>query len=211
MARPKLQVALDCASVEEAFCVLKTGVEDVIDIREVGTVLIMNDGIRAVSILRSAYPDKEIVADANIIGAQFGTAMLARKPDYLTISTVCTDDAIKKTVEAASEQGTKCQIQFSSYSFSKEDFAHWKDLGIEYLVFDKPSEGAWTNNDIAKLQEMCDMGFKVSAAGGITLEYLDALAGLPITTVVCGSSIRKAEDPKQAALLLKKKCEELWK
>ena len=54
------------------------------------------------------------------------------------------------------------------------------------------------------------MGFEVTATGGITYEDLDILAGLPLYAVICGRSIRNAENPAAEARRIKARMQELW-
>ena len=66
MKRPLLQLALDELSLDHAFEVLSTGVDEVVDIIECGTVLIGSEGRKVVGIMRDRYPNKKLVADFKI-------------------------------------------------------------------------------------------------------------------------------------------------
>ena len=50
--RPLLQLALDTLSLEEALDSLHTGVDEIVDIVECGTILIGSEGKRVVGIIR---------------------------------------------------------------------------------------------------------------------------------------------------------------
>src|SRR5574340_1783873 len=62
MTRPNLQVALDHSDLPSAIKAIKT-VGDIVDIIEVGTILILQAGDQAVRCIRAMYPDKTIVAE----------------------------------------------------------------------------------------------------------------------------------------------------
>ena len=53
-------------------------------------------------------------------------------------------------------------------------------------------------------------GMEVTATGGITYEDLDILAGLPLYAVICGRSIRNAENPAAEARRITARMQELW-
>ena len=83
--KPLLQIALDNVSYEDAFRVLGNGLDDVVDIIEVGTLLLLSEGLRAVDILRTIYPHKLLVADFKCIAPHFGSEVLKRNPDFVTV------------------------------------------------------------------------------------------------------------------------------
>ncbi|HWL22666.1 MAG TPA: orotidine 5'-phosphate decarboxylase / HUMPS family protein, partial [Ureibacillus sp.] len=62
----KIQLALDRLSIEEAIQITRE-VEKSIDLIEVGTSLIKEFGMNAVSKIREAFPNKTIVGDIKTI------------------------------------------------------------------------------------------------------------------------------------------------
>ena len=61
------------------------------------------------------------------------------------------------------------------------------------------------------MRQLCDMGFEVTATGGVTYDDLDMLAGLPLYAVICGRSIRNAPNPAAEARRIRSRIHELWK
>ena len=59
MNRPLLQLALDELSLENAYKVLDSGVDEVVDIIECGTLLLAAEGKKAIIKLRERYPDRK--------------------------------------------------------------------------------------------------------------------------------------------------------
>ena len=210
MKKPKLQIALDSNSLEDAFTTLSSGLDQIVDIIEVGTYLIMMDGIRAVSILRSAYPGKIIAADAMVIAPQFGEKMLEQGPDFVTINSTAEDDCITKVMAAAEKSGLKCQIQLYGENWTHKDLIRFRNLGIEYIIYDRYGSGPWGDRELKILNALYAEGFFVTAAGGITYEDLDVLSSVPLYAIICGKSVRNAADPAAEALRLKTRCRMLW-
>ena len=64
----RLQVAFDLLSLEEVLALLEE-VHDLVDIVEIGTPLILKEGIQAVSKVKECYPDQVVLADLKIMDA----------------------------------------------------------------------------------------------------------------------------------------------
>ena len=209
---PKLQVALDNDSIESAFDTLKDGLAEAVDIIEVGTYLIMMEGLRAVSILRAAYPNKLMVTDNKIISPHFGTKILEYNTQFVTLNSTAMDACIEKVLGEATQRGQECQIELYGDSWSFDDLEKWKGMGIKYIVYSRPRlrKGSWSQEDAERLRRICDMGYKVTATGGISYDDLDVLAGIPIFAIICGRSIRNAQDPAAEARRVKERMTELW-
>ena len=70
----KLQLALDGTKLADALS-LAEKVRDYVDIFEVGSPFIIEEGMRPVRELRKRFPEKEILADTKIMdGGDSGTA-----------------------------------------------------------------------------------------------------------------------------------------
>ena len=63
MSLPMLQVALDNQTMDSAYETTRLIAEEV-DIIEVGTILCVGEGVRAVRDLKALYPHKIVLADA---------------------------------------------------------------------------------------------------------------------------------------------------
>ncbi|OPG93870.1 3-hexulose-6-phosphate synthase, partial [Chryseobacterium mucoviscidosis] len=58
----ELQLALDLVNIPEAIKVVKE-VEEYIDIVEIGTPVVINEGLRAVKEMKDAFPNLKVLAD----------------------------------------------------------------------------------------------------------------------------------------------------
>lgn len=215
MKVPYLQIALDNETLEDAFHTLRGGLGNEVDIIECGTMLILMEGMRAVRIMRSCYPDKILVADAQLSVAHFGPKILAGGPQFVTMFSPARNE-VKAEIQAyALEHGQEVQVELygdygSGWTF--DDLKEWKALGIKQIIYGRPSSasGPWTCEDAEFVRKLCDMGFEVTATGGITYDDLDMLAGLPLYAIICGRSIRNAENPAAEARRIKARMRELW-
>ncbi|MBE6971717.1 MAG: 3-keto-L-gulonate-6-phosphate decarboxylase [Ruminococcaceae bacterium] len=216
MKAPYLQIALDNTSLEEACNTLKGGLGEEVDIIECGTMLILMEGMKAVRCLRALYPDKIMVADAQLSVAHFGPKILAGGTQFVTMFSPARNE-VKAEIQAyAKEHGQAVQIElYGDYgdSWTFDDLREWKELGITQIIYGRPSSasGPWTSQDVDFVRQLCDMGFEVTATGGVTYDDLDILAGLPLYAVICGRSIRNAPNPAAEARRIRNRIHELWK
>lgn len=212
---PYLQIALDNESLEDAFHTLRGGLGNEVDIIEVGTMLILMEGMRAVRIMRACYPEKIMVADFPLSVTHFGPKVLAAGTQFVTMFSPARKEVKKAVLEQAKSGGQDVQIElYGDYgeSWDFDDLREWKEIGIKQIIYGRPStaSGPWTAQDVAFVKKLCDMGFEVTATGGITYDDLEVLAGLPLYAVICGRSIRNAADPAAEARRIKARLKELW-
>lgn len=64
----KLQLALDLVNIPEAIELIKE-VEAFIDVVEIGTPVVINEGLRAVKEVKQAFPNLRVLADLKIMDA----------------------------------------------------------------------------------------------------------------------------------------------
>jgi 3-keto-L-gulonate-6-phosphate decarboxylase len=96
-----------------------------------------------------------------------------------------------------------------------ERAVEWRKIGVERIVYhrewDAQSAGrVWGEADKVTIRKLIDMGFKVTATGGLTLELLSFFADLPVSVLICGRGIREAADPRAAAREMKLAIAQLW-
>ena len=213
--RPKIQLALDCLSIEEAIKACQSGVVDEVDILECGYCLINIEGARVVKIFREIFPDKPLLADPNIVDAskKIGGALLDGRPDYMTILCNCERGTIAGVQEEAAKRGLNPKLQIELYGhWSYDDIPMWKEMGITQLTLqhsgDKP--GTWDEEEIATLTELAKHGIPVAATGAISINELELFRGIPVSTFIFGRAILNADDPVQMARDIKAKIAEIW-
>ena len=212
--KPLLQIALDNTSYEEAFRTLDNGLGEVVDIIEVGTLLLLNEGLRAVDLLRVIYPHKILVADFKCIAPHFGSEVLKRNPNFVTVLSCAEKHVVKLIHDEAFGigKGQKVQIELYGDHWTWDDVTDWKQMGVEHIIFSRPRsrKGSWGVEDAQDISRLCEMGMQVTATGGMTFEDLDVIKGLSIFAIICGRSVRNAADPAAEAKRIKEKINQLW-
>ena len=79
MPLPMLQVALDNQTLADAYATTRLIAEEV-DIIEVGTILCVGEGVRAVRDLKALYPHKIVLADAKLLTPGRSSRACALRP-----------------------------------------------------------------------------------------------------------------------------------
>lgn len=213
--RPLLQVALDELILDDALKVLATGVDEVVDIIECGTILIGSEGRKVVQEIRNKYPNKKIVADFKIAdsGKVMAGMLLDGKPDYLTVICSAHPKTMKAVVDEINDRELNTEVQIELYgNWSFNEIDKWKQLGIRHVVLHHSvdEKDPWNEKELSIVKALLSYDIKVTVTGGIDLNTIELFKGLPIFCIIAGRSIRKAIDPKLEAQKMKDKIIEIW-
>jgi 3-dehydro-L-gulonate-6-phosphate decarboxylase len=214
-ALPMLQIALDNQSMDDAYRTTRL-IANEVDIIEVGTILCVAEGVRAVRDLKALYPDRIVLADAKIADAGKILARMCFEANADWITVICCADinTAKGALAVAKEFGGDVQIELTGF-WTWEQAQAWRDAGIEQVVYHRSRDAqaagvAWSEADINAIKRLADMGFKVTVTGGLALEDLPLFKGIPINVFIAGRSIRDAADPVAAAREFKRVIAQLW-
>ena len=215
MSLPMLQVALDNQSMSSAYETTRLIAEEV-DIIEVGTILCVAEGVRAVRDLKALYPHKIVLADAKIAdaGKILSRMCFEANADWVTVICCADINTTKGALEVAKEFNGDVQIELTGY-WTWEQAQEWRDAGIGQVVYHRSRDAqaagvAWGEADISAIKRLSEMGFKVTVTGGLALEDLPLFQGIPIHVFIAGRSIRDAASPVEAARQFKRSIAQLW-
>lgn len=197
-----LQVAVDLVSLPQAVAMLQKVAPNV-DIIEVGTPFIKQEGLGAVSIIKSLYGDKKILADMKTMDAGQLEAQLAfdAGADYMTVLSVAADATIAGAVGVARQ---KQRAVIADMIGSPDPLARALELealgvnGVEvHCGLDQQAQGhcSWeTAKEIIRRLKI-----PVSIAGGINPGSVLSVAEMGAAVAVMGAAIYGAVDPGAAA------------
>jgi 3-hexulose-6-phosphate synthase/6-phospho-3-hexuloisomerase len=104
---PVIQIALDYATIEEALAMARIGVEAGVDWLEVGTPLIVSQGLASIGAMVRAFPKYPVLADYKTMDSG-GKNVLRTAAQGGHIMTVCAnapDETIQAAVEASKKTG----------------------------------------------------------------------------------------------------------
>lgn len=200
MSRPNLQIALDHNDLEHALGdVMKVG--DVVDIIEVGTILCLQEGQKAIRCIHSIFPDKKLVADTKCAdaGGTVARNVANAGADWMTV--ICC--ATMPTMKAAQKEIGELQVElYGNWTF--EQAKDWYNIGIRQVIYHQSRDAllsgeAWGEKDSSKVSKLIELGFNVSVTGGLNPNTLQLFEGIDVYTFIAGRGITAAEDPMKAA------------
>jgi 3-hexulose-6-phosphate synthase len=107
LTAPVIQIALDFATVEEAISVGGIGIEAGVDWLEVGTPLIVSQGVNAIGQLKRAYPNHPVLADYKTMDSGGKNVMLTHQQggQVMTVCGNAPDETIRAAVAASRQTG----------------------------------------------------------------------------------------------------------
>jgi 3-hexulose-6-phosphate synthase len=213
---PLLQLALDYVSLPKAI-VMASLVAPEVDIIEIGTPLCKAAGLDAIRAIREICPDKLILADfkAPDVGGLEATMAFDAGADMMTVIGGATLATVKQALAVARARGKEMLMELTGVRDILERAVEWRKIGVERIVYhrewDAQSAGReWGEADKDTIRKLIDMGFKVTATGGLTMELLPFFADLPVSVLICGRGIREASDPRAAAREMRLAIAQLW-
>lgn len=199
----ELQLALDLVDIPGAKKLVKE-VEAYVDIVEIGTPVIINEGLRAVKEIKEAFPNLKVLADLKVMDAAGYEVMKASEAgaDIVTILAVAEDMTIKGAVEEAKKQNKKILVDMIGV---KDIAGRAKELdafGVDYICvhtgYDLQAVGKNSFEDLNTIKSVVKNA-KVAIAGGIKLETLPEVIKAKPDLVIVGGGITGAEDKQAVA------------
>ncbi|RKD86474.1 3-hexulose-6-phosphate synthase [Mangrovibacterium diazotrophicum] len=202
----KLQVAIDLLNTEDAIA-LATKVAPYIDIIELGTPLIKSEGLRAITAMKAAFPDKKVFADFKTADAGALEAEMAFKAgaDYITILGSVDDATIVGAVAKAKEYNCGVVVDTIGIADRVKRAQEVIKLGVEFVELhaglDEQAKEGYSIQVL--IDEAARAGVPVSIAGGVNLNSIEGVKNSGAVVAVAGGAIYGAEDPAAAAKALK--------
>lgn len=198
-----LQLALD---KPEHFAVL-TAVGDLVDIVEVGTPVLKRYGVSAIATARELASGIPVLADTKTVdgGGLEAHLVLGAGATMMTVLSVASPATHAIVGAVAAEYGAWVVVDTITESgrpqLLPEGAAYPASYG--YVAVHAPSDmrvaGTPITSHIAAVRDMRARGWRVSLAGGIGPDTLEAVLAVEPEIVVVGSAITEAENPREVA------------
>ncbi|RID83498.1 3-hexulose-6-phosphate synthase [Peribacillus asahii] len=200
----EIQLALDRLSIEEAIRITREA-EKSIDLIEVGTSLIKEFGMEAVSKIREAFPNKTIVGDIKTIDNaiyEFDLCFNAGG-DIATVMGVSSIHTIDACLNTAAKHGKKAMIDLLNTTIEQRVslFQYKEAIFCEHISKDEQEMAGRNNMD--KVSFVPSLEWAV--AGGITIDSIENMIESESRPhiVIIGSAITKADHPGKIAAAFK--------
>ena len=198
----KLQVAMDVITLDAALT-LAAQVAPHVDIIELGTPLIKAEGLRAVTAIKKAHPDKLVFADLKTMDAGELEADIAftAGADYVTVLGTAGDSTIIGAVKAATAHGKGIVVDLIGVSDKVTRAREVTAMGAVFVEMhaglDEQADPGFTFQTLLDDGEASKVPFSV--AGGVNLTSIKGVQRAGATVAVAGGAIYGAADPAAAA------------
>jgi len=199
-----LLMALDFTTIPKAKAILRE-VGDSIDIVEVGTPFIVQDGVHAVREIRRDFPALRIFADLKIMdaGAQETECALQAGADIVSVLGVAADATIAASVQAAHKRGKAILADMIDAPDMAKRAAQVDMLGVDYIcvhtAFDLQASRADPLAELLIVSRAVKRA-KTAVAGGVRLETLPDIVKARPSIVVVGGALATAPDKRKMVL-----------
>ncbi|QJX78371.1 3-hexulose-6-phosphate synthase [Priestia megaterium] len=204
----ELQLALDLVNISEAKEVVQE-VQEYIDIVEIGTPVVINEGLKAVKEIKEAFPSLKVLADLKIMDAGAYEVMKASEAgaSIITILGATDDSTIKGAVEEAKKQGTQILVDMINVKNIEQRAKEVDALGVDYICvhtgYDLQAEGETPFEQLQTIKRVVKHA-KTAVAGGIKLNTLPEVVQSQPDLVIVGGGITSEKDKRNVAEEMKK-------
>ncbi|MBU8687843.1 3-hexulose-6-phosphate synthase [Priestia megaterium] len=204
----ELQLALDLVNISEAKEVVQE-VQEYIDIVEIGTPVVINEGLKAVKEIKEAFPSLKVLADLKIMDAGAYEVMKASEAgaSIITILGATDDSTIKGAVEEAKKQGTQILVDMINVKNLEQRVKEVDALGVDYICvhtgYDLQAEGETPFEQLQTIKRVVKNA-KTAVAGGIKLTTLPEVVQSQPDLVIVGGGITSEKNKRNIAQEMKK-------
>ena len=199
---PLLQLAFDMLTVSDALEAIAE-VHPFFDIAEVGTPLIIEEGLSALDALRREYPTKEYLADLKIMDAGYVEASSAfrRGADIVTVLAAADDRTIQEALRAAGEFERTIMIDLINAPAPASRARQLEEMGAPVLCVhtaaDRQSCPADAMADLEDVRAV--VSCKLALAGGLDLDTTRTAIEVGADIVIVGGAVFREKDRRKAA------------
>ena len=218
--QPIVQISLDLIDLNEAISTAALAIRAGVDWLEVGTPLIIAEGMRGVRELRARFPETPIVADLKITDGGWLEAEMAIKAGANMV--VVMGQAHEETVELVAKAGRDLGAKVMGDNMNMPDPVRGaqllESLGCDYVIhhigYDmrtlRRQRGLTAPTPLDRLREIVDaVSVPVQAVGGLTIQQAIDTPGYGAPLVVIGAPLaidahafRSAQGDLEATLRL---------
>ena len=197
-----LQLAVDVTTVRDAVAMIEE-THPFFDIAEVGTPLVIEEGLRALDAMKEARPDRVYLADLKIMDAGYMEASSAfrRGADIVTALAAADDRTIAEALRAAKEYDGRIMADLINASDPVRRAERLEEMGVPILcvhtAFDRQETGVDPLAELRSVREA--VSCRVAVAGGLDRETTGKALELGADIIIVGGAVLKAKDRREAA------------
>ncbi len=205
LRKPRLQVALDLLSVEDALRIAKEAWDNGAEILEAGTPLIKKEGTKAIRLLREKFPEAIIVADMKTMDTGELEAKIAHEAgaDIVTVLAVASDATIIEALNYGKKYGVLIMVDLISHPNIESRILELSKMDVDILgihlgidVQRKLGITAASEATVEIVKHVKKLSKKpIAVAGGLRPGKIAPLINAGANIVIVGSAITKSDNP----------------
>ncbi|MCZ7648482.1 MAG: orotidine 5'-phosphate decarboxylase [Planctomycetota bacterium] len=192
---PVVQISLDLQTLADAIPTAETAVKAGIDWLEVGTPLILGEGLHAVRALHERFPKHPVVADLKTMDAGFlECEMMARAGAHcVVVMSRAHEGTVRGAVEAGRKYGVKVMADIMLEADYVEAARRCEAWGADYIIhhigFDERHVEVG-KSPMTDLKAVVDaVNIPVQAVGGLSIEQAIQCPKVGAPLVVIGAPL----------------------
>ena len=201
----KLQISYDFTNLSQAIEIAKKTTEFA-DIIEIGTPLLISEGVNAIVEFKKNFPSKPILADVKLVDRVNEIIPLLAKSGttYITMLYGTSNKVIQKASSAAHVNDLKIVLDLIDPETMGQAAHDAKILKIDYVLFHYPHDFEQVFSHLDQWEVVRgNTDLPVFVSGKIKKEHLIEIMKLKPQGIVIGEEITRADDPAKEAEFFK--------
>lgn len=197
--RPKVQLSLDLQSLDEALPTAEIAVRAGVDWLEVGTPLILGEGLHAVRALRQRFPEHPIVADLKTMDAGYLEAemMYRAGASFVVVMGVAHEHTVAEAVRAARQHGRHVMGDIMLHPDKPAIARKLERLGVDVIIVHTGYDERHAERGKSPLDDLRAVRAAVrtplQAVGGLGIEQAAEMPAMGAELVVIGAPLAVAD------------------
>lgn len=203
----KLQIAVDIADTVRVLEIADQ-IYDIIDIYEVGTPVIMKEGMAPVKALKNKYPQLCVLADTKIVdGGSIECADVCEAgADIVTVLALSDNATIEEVIETAHKYDKKVLADLICVKDIAARSKELVEMGVDYVGVhtgvDMQKEGRTPLEDLTILVKSINSR-QAAVAGGVKFNTINSYVELNPEIIIAGGALYNAPDIRKAVEKMK--------
>ena len=198
----KLQVAFDLQSSDEILNFLeKNG--DLIDIIEIGTPLIIKEGLKSVLKIKKKFPKQTVLADLKIMDAGLLEAQIGfdAGADIVTVLGLASTKTLNGVKQAAVKNEKEVMVDMINHPCPENKWNELKNMEMGLCCLhtsnDDTKDGETPLNDLERFYNLHG-GKNIAVAGGINPDMIRKINSFHPEIVIVGGYIANSRNQRDA-------------
>ena len=198
----KLQVAFDLQSSDEILNFLeKNG--DLIDIVEIGTPLIIKEGLKSVLKIKKKFPKQTVLADLKIMDAGLLEAQIGfdAGADIVTVLGLASTKTLNGVKQAAVKNEKEVMVDMINHPCPENKWNELKNMEMGlcclHTANDDTKDGETPLNDLERFYNLHG-GKNIAVAGGINPDMIRKINSFHPEIVIVGGYIANSRNQRDA-------------